>query len=102
MLLRKHKLELVFLSETRLKVGKVNRMVNRLGFLSGLGVDCEEKSGGLMVLWKDVADVDIIKSYNKFHIDMDVAVDGGPQWRFTGFYWNLGRSLRHLSWELLR
>lgn len=63
-------------------------------------VNCNGKSGGLMLLWKEPIDITIF-SYSSGHIDCKVK-HADKCWRFTGFYGHPEVTLRKHSWELLR
>jgi hypothetical protein len=57
----------------------------------------------LALLWS--TDVEVkLESYDKLHIDVIVKPISAPRgcWRFTGFYGEARRELRHRSWDLLR
>ncbi|KAH7526808.1 hypothetical protein JRO89_XSUnG0053100 [Xanthoceras sorbifolium] len=92
---------LVFLSETRLDVGSVDRLKNSLCFEGGFEVARVGLSDGLLLLWKDDIDVEI-KSFSKGHIDSVINDAEGGRWRFTGFYGEPKQVNRGLSWTLLR
>ncbi|XVE95720.1 hypothetical protein REPUB_Repub02eG0123500 [Reevesia pubescens] len=65
-------------------------------------VDCNGRSGGLAVLWKDTIDVSL-QTYSQWHIDLEIRPEGNLDvYRFTGFYENLKTSQRKLSWNLLK
>lgn len=49
-----------FLQETKLLAKKVEALKLRLGFSRGLGVDCDGRSGGVALFWRDGAKVSII------------------------------------------
>ncbi|KAL5788264.1 hypothetical protein ACOSP7_005213 [Xanthoceras sorbifolium] len=90
-----------FLSETRLKGEWAAKIKVQLGFSGGLHVDCEGKSGGLMLLWNDVWDVSVL-SFSSGHIDVVIKMENNLKWRFTGFYGCPVPNHRTDSWELLR
>ncbi|KAL5779912.1 hypothetical protein ACOSQ2_010649 [Xanthoceras sorbifolium] len=100
-LLRKENSELVFLSETRLEKGSMDRIWCSFGFEGCFGVDRDGLGGGLLLLWRDKIDI-TIHSYSKGHIDSTVVDEEGTSWRFTGFYGEPNQNLRLHSWELLR
>ena len=99
-LIRERKSDLLFLSETKLKGVRIERLKHRLGFGYGMGVQAEGRSGGLYLAWSEEVEV-IFRSKSKGHIDVEVCDNGGRSWRFTGFYGESSESRRHLSWELL-
>lgn len=93
----------VFLSETRLFYDNVDHLKRSLGFPNGVGVGCFGRGSGLALLWTRDADIKL-NSYDKLHIDVTV-LDPSTQeelWRFTGFYGESRRELRHRSWERMR
>ncbi|GMN66080.1 hypothetical protein TIFTF001_035140 [Ficus carica] len=55
----------------------------RLGFDGMFYVDCEGRSGGLALLWRDTWQVRF-RSSSCSHIDVDVISDSGDKWQFTG------------------
>uniref|UniRef100_A0A803LVS9 Endonuclease/exonuclease/phosphatase domain-containing protein n=1 Tax=Chenopodium quinoa TaxID=63459 RepID=A0A803LVS9_CHEQI len=82
-------LQLVFLSETRLKKHEAEKIKNKINFSCAFVVECEgegrKRSGGLMLLWKDGVDVDLMSfSQNHINVLIDSLIDGG--WRFTSVY----------------
>ena len=59
------------------------------------------RSGGLVMLWKEGADV-CFKSCSNGHIDVVVSEGAGAQlWKATGFYGHPNASMRFISWKLL-
>lgn len=97
---RKLSPKLIFLSETCLNQSKCEKIRDVLGFENCFAVDAKGKSGGLMLLWKEV-DVSI-KSYTKSHIDVFVSIGDQNPWRFTCFYGAPETSNRVHTWSLLR
>lgn len=98
-----HRPMVVFLSETRLFHDKVDVLQRALGFPNGVGVGSFGRGGGLALLWS--RDVELkLQSLDKLHIDVAVLspATGEELWRFTGFYGEPRRELRHRSWECLR
>ncbi|KAK6124264.1 hypothetical protein DH2020_042016 [Rehmannia glutinosa] len=79
---------------------ETTRLKELLGFNYGVFADSVGRSGGLALFWKDEVDVSV-KYINRFFID-SIITSNGRAWRFTGFYGNPDRSLRVLSWALLR
>ncbi|CAM9000522.1 unnamed protein product [Rhodiola kirilowii] len=93
-----HSSQIVGLIETKRKVRCWESLRCRLGFLNCFAIDRVGLSGGLAVLWREGVDVQI-NSYSRFHIDMDVEMEG--RFRFTLFYGNPNNNLRNDSWRLL-
>ena len=93
--------KLVFLSETKLKVRRMEKVKFRLGFPNGLIVPSRGRSGGLALLWSVDTNLEI-KSFSNHHIDAIITESGnGLSWRFTGFYGYPETHLREDSWKLL-
>jgi len=93
----------VFLSETRFFLDRVDVLLRSLGFAHGLGVGTNGRGGGLALLWKDEVCVKL-QSLDKLHIDVAVLdpMTNGEKWRFTGFYGEARRELRYRSWDCLK
>lgn len=92
---------LVFISETKLH-GRATRMVrDSVGYEGRVHVDCEGRSGGLILIWKKDWELDM-HSFSRGHIDSIIKSPDGVVWRFTGFYGNPAKSQCHHSWELIR
>ena len=102
-LVQLHRPWLVFLLETRFFYDKVDGLQRQLGFTNGFGVGSFGRGGGLALLWTQDIDVQV-ESYDKLHIDAEVREPStqGATWRFTGFYGESRRELRHRSWELMK
>lgn len=93
----------VFPSETRFFSDRVEGLLRSLGFAHGFGVGSRGRGGGLALLWKDEVKVKL-QSYDKLCFDVVVfdAVTLVEKWRFTRFYGESRRELRHRSWDCLR
>ena len=94
-------LMLVFLSETKVGVGRIKGIQNKLNFTQGIVVPSDGRSGGLALIWKEGIEV-CLKSCSHSHIDV-VVRDGLMQnpWRATSFYGHPDASKWHTSWQLL-
>lgn len=101
-LLRSHRIDFIFLIETRLHKQRFNFLKSALGFSAGLMVDRVGMGRGLALLWRDHVGAWLI-SLSPGHIDVWVSnwtVDCGCF--FTGFYGHWQPSQRIHSWNLLR
>ena len=89
---------LVFLSETKVGVGRIKGIQNKLHFTQGIVVPSDGRSGGLALIWKEGTEV-CLKSCSHSHIDV-VVRDGSMQnpWRATSFYGHPDASKRPTSW----
>lgn len=90
----------VFICETHIKASRCFNWKFRLGYDGLFNVDPIGRKGGLMLLWKEPCQANIL-SYSQGHIDC-IITHGGEKWRFTGFYGNSDQSQRKFSWELIR
>lgn len=59
------------------------------------------KSGGLVIFWKEVFDL-TIETFSKNHIDTTVNKNKTEEWRFTGFYGKPNTQNRHEAWAHLK
>ena len=92
---------LVFLSETKSKCRRMEKIKFKLGFTNELCVSSRGRSGGLAFLWSSDTKLEI-KSYSNHHIDAIITeADTGLVWRFTGFYGYPETHLREQFWKLL-
>jgi hypothetical protein len=100
-LVKNKKPHFLFLIETKVKVGVLQRLRYSLGFGGLLQVDPIGRSGGLAFYWKSETDVEIL-NYSQRHISASInLVQSNDVWTFTGFYGHLARDLRESSWKLL-
>lgn len=93
---------LIFLTETKFFVSKMEEVKERVKRSQGLVVSSVGRSGGLALLWKPSLIVDI-QSCSESHIDAIIKPKGeSEEWRFTGFCGNRETSKRIESWQLLK
>uniref|UniRef100_A0A803NSJ4 Reverse transcriptase n=1 Tax=Cannabis sativa TaxID=3483 RepID=A0A803NSJ4_CANSA len=92
--------DLIFLSETRLKKEKAENLRVALCFEGCFVVEALGKSGGLILLWSNLIDCNIL-SFSSFHIDSFIRKEEDQGWRFTGFYGDPDPNQRCESWKLL-
>lgn len=100
-LLFQKKPDVVFLCETLCKKEKVDQVKVELGFEGSFAVDSRGHSGGLAMLWKKQEEGRLL-SFSTNHIDMELSIEGHPNFRLTGFYGEPQRNLRRSSWNLIR
>lgn len=79
----------------------MERVATQLGYEGCFGVEARGQSGGLLMLWKNRDDAQVI-GYLVNHIDLIVNIDDMVSWRLTGLYGESNRNLRHNTWSLLR
>lgn len=96
-----HKPDIIFLCETLVHERKMEELKMKLGFSSCLSVDREGRSGGLVVLWRDSVDVQVL-SFARHFINLEVEDERFGKWRLTDFYGCLESSTRRESWNIIR
>ena len=93
--------KIVFLSETKLRTKRMERIRDRIGFANGLFVPSHGRSGGLALMWTRETDVEI-KSFGRHHIDAIITEENSNfKRRISGFYGHPQAHLRQFSWDLL-
>lgn len=98
---REKKPDMIFLSETFYRKGRMDRVRRTLGYASCFEVEARGHSGGLALLWD--AEIDVtLQSYSRNHIDVVVEEGEGKRWRFTGVYGVPRRYQQRETWNLLR
>jgi hypothetical protein len=99
LLVEQHRPEIIFLSETKMKEERSEKLKFYLGFENAFGVSCEGLSGGLVLMWRKGTIIKR-KTSNPSHIDVWVSNEdlGEREWRFTGFYGHPSKQCRKDSW----
>ncbi|XP_073066021.1 uncharacterized protein [Primulina eburnea] len=100
-LIRTHKADVVFLSETLVYSSRIEEIRVKLGFAGALSVDRVGRSGGLALLWRH-KDLCTIKDFSRNHINAEIKEDDKPTWRITCFYGLPERQRKRDSWNLLQ
>lgn len=91
----------IFLSETLTNKNKVVEVCRSLNFAGCWVVDCQGRSGGLALLWKNEGGCTIREASQNF-IDFEVENVQVGRWRYTGFYGCPETGRRRESWGLIR
>ncbi|GMI64464.1 hypothetical protein HRI_000115700 [Hibiscus trionum] len=95
-------LSVIFLMESKLPAIKMERVRKLFGYVNGVEVSSDGRSGGLCLGWKDTVTLSV-RSFSTNHIDvMIIEENGGRCWRLTGFYGAPEVGNRIHSWNLLR
>ena len=93
---------LVFLSETKAKQSRTKGLQRKLNLTQGITVPSDGRSGGLVMMWKEGAEV-CFKSCSNSHVDVVVSEGKGAHpWRATGFYGHPDTGMRSQSWNLIK
>lgn len=93
--------DILFLCETKLDKGRMEKLKLKLGMGNMMVRDCEGKSGGLALLWKKQVNWEL-HNYSKYHIDVKVVEKDGFRWRFTGIYGEPVSDKKKITWKLFR
>ena len=83
--------DIIFLMETLCNRNKLEPIKKAFNFDGLFYVDCKGGSGGLALFWKNKNKIKLL-SFSFYFIDVEINLDGGGLWRFTGFYGNPNRS----------
>lgn len=100
-LVRTNKLDVLFLSETLVGLSRIEELRIHLGFSSCFTVECNGKSSGLALFWRDSIKCNIT-SYSPNFIDAEVLEDVVGQWRLTSFYGFPESTRRRDCWSFLQ
>lgn len=92
----------MFLQETKLVVKRMEHLKFGLGFECCMAVSCEERSGGITLLWKKNIMV-TIRSFSKFHVHASVKGEreADDVWILTGIYCHPHFTKRYEMWNLI-
>ncbi|CAN1729936.1 LINE-1 reverse transcriptase homolog [Linum perenne] len=100
-LVKVHRPDVIFLSETLVQKQKMEEIRIKLKFDGCFVVDPIGRSGGLCVLWKEGSRIDVL-NFSTNCINMKVKDDKEDEFRLTGYYGQPDRSRRAETWELLK
>jgi hypothetical protein len=90
----------LFLCETKKRSKEMDKLKWSLGFPNGVSVDCDGRSGGLALWWKEGVEVSM-RPCCQMYIDAKITYEGKTWW-FTGIYGEPRTELRSRTWEALR
>jgi len=93
--------DILFLSETKLDRGKIEWLRWRLGLTNMVVKDCEGRSGGLAIFWRNGINFQL-RTMSQLYIDGDVVERDGFVWRLTGFYGGPKTDQKERPWKALR
>ncbi|KAL4625527.1 hypothetical protein ACB092_05G032900 [Castanea dentata] len=100
-LVRKKTPTILFLMETKLTDRQMKPIKTEQGFYCLLAVSCNDRRGGLALLWKEEVTVDT-QTYSPNHIDVIVHTQTSPTWRLTGIYGHSVEEHKIETWRLMR
>ena len=79
--------KMVFLMETKVDRDVIEKIRRNIQFADCHVVPCQNRGGGLALLWIDTIIVDVL-SLSERHIDVVIDQGMDDTWWFTGFYGN--------------
>lgn len=100
-MIKSHKPDVLFLSETLADSNKVAVLATKIGFSNHFSVDKQGRGGGLAFFWNNKTNCSIFGSSNN-HVDVIIQEKSGDRWRLTCFYGFPERERRKESWDFLR
>lgn len=86
--------------ETQIAKYRVEGLAGSLGYDGAYGVDSSGRSGGLCIFWKQPLQL-CLRSFSRYHIDMEVKEQGKETWRITCWYGEVTRHLRYKTWDMM-
>lgn len=99
-LIKSHKPDVLFLSETISKADSIEQLRIKFGFSQCFAINCIGRSGGLGIFWRNNAACEI-NGYSQNHVDILFKHNNTVSWRLTCFYGFPERSRRQNSWNLI-
>lgn len=91
---------MIFLSETKMKDHRIERVRRRMGYANGFNVAAIGRAGGLSLWWDDLIQVEI--KVSKHFIDAHCClVDSDVVFRFTGIYGTSYRAENEVFLEMI-
>ncbi|XP_042962521.1 uncharacterized protein LOC122296792 [Carya illinoinensis] len=94
--------DIIFLSETKCRRERIEKIRDRLKYACSFSVDSRGRSGGLAFIWKEGVEADL-DSYSQSHISLLINASNSSLKRtLTGFYGQPITAKRSESWDLLR
>ncbi|XP_074346272.1 uncharacterized protein LOC141685047 [Apium graveolens] len=98
-IVKKHRPNLVFLSEILVNKNNIEALCKSIHFAGSFTIDAQGHGGGLALLWKNVGALEIRGTYSNY-IDFEVNYEQIGSWRYTGFYGCPERERCQESWNL--
>ncbi|XP_074374406.1 uncharacterized protein LOC141714808 [Apium graveolens] len=100
-MIKSHKPDFLFLSETLADSKKIESLSSKLGFINFFSVDKQGREGGLAVFWKNNMMCNVF-DYSNNHVHIIIKERNVGDWRLTCFYGFPERERRKASWDFLR
>lgn len=99
-LVRGHKPDVLFLSETISNADRIEKLRIKFGYGQCFSIDKVGRNGGLAVFWKSTVDCSIT-GYSQNHIDVVFNNNNVADWRLTCYYGFPERSRRKEAWDMI-
>nr|XP_020172956.1 uncharacterized protein LOC109758508 [Aegilops tauschii subsp. strangulata] len=93
--------DILFLAETKLIEGELERFRWSLGLANMIAWDPVGRSRGIVMFWRRGVDV-TLRSYGRRHVDVDVEGEEGGVWRLTGVYGESDADRKKETWRTIR
>ncbi|XP_030478300.1 uncharacterized protein LOC115695372 [Cannabis sativa] len=100
LLVKQNRPTLLYIMESKLPVGALNKFASSLKFPNGLEVPRVGLSGGLLLLWTHVVDVTLL-SYNISHFHCYLKFPNFHAFTFTAFYGAPHTQNKLHTWQLI-
>ena len=100
-LIRESNLDRVFLSETKIKSKRINKICDRLKFVDSWCVDANGLSGDLALFWRSGVDVEVVFSNKNMIVALVYSNPPEAPWLLFAIYGPNQRSKKEKFWEML-
>jgi exonuclease III len=97
--IRAHHPEIIFLSETKASISRINRVAKLLRFSNFHVVEAIGRSGGICMLWSSSVQVEVLE-FDSHMISLAIS-DGLCEWTLVGFYGPPYKAKRRAAWTNL-
>ena len=100
-LIRESNLDRVFLSETKIKSKRINKICDRLKFVDSWCVDANGLFGDLVLFWRSGVDVEVVFSNKNMIVALVYSNPPEAPWLLFAIYGPNQRSKKEKFWEML-
>ena len=96
---RGHKLDIIFLCETKANEERMEYVKRRVGFNENVIIKAKGRARGLCLMWKNNVQIEVVE-FNKYMIVVKI-LDLGEDWYLVGFYGPPYAAKKRKAWENL-
>ena len=100
-LIRESNPDIIFLSETKIKSTRINKICDRLKFVDSWCVDADGLSGGLALFWRLGVELEVVFSNKNMIVASDYSDPPEAPWLLFAIYGPIQRSKKEKFWGLL-